>query len=144
MIDKKLSSAVADCRVAPSQSHPSSWIFPLSSRRAAHIAPFSNERISLHRLIDVRLKLFYIFMVMALIGKFFQHCRSESNTGVTHPRVMRNFITEHFIVLKGCAPSVTELFSRRNSIKIQLEETSGLSGLESGASELKLGKWFYC
>lgn len=65
---------------------------------------------------------------MALIGKFFQHCRSESNTGETHPRVMWNFITEHFIVLKGCAPSVTELFSRRILLKFNWKKPQDCLG----------------
>lgn len=58
-----------------------------------------------------------------------QNEKKETTRG-THPRIMWNFITEHFTVLKCCVPSVAELFNRRNSIKIQLRQTSELSGCE--------------
>lgn len=54
------------------------------------------------------------------ISSAYPHLRcifAETRSGTLTPRIIRNFITEHFTVLKRCAPSVTELFNGRNSIK---------------------------
>lgn len=85
-------------------------------------------------MIDAHMKLFYIFMViveMALIGKTFSACPYFfvcTELRVLTLNIMWNFITANFTVLKCCAPSVAELFNRRNSIKIERRQTSELSG----------------
>lgn len=58
---------------------------------------------------------------MAIIGKLLQTLAYPHFNdafickGWAHPRIMWNFITGNFTVLKYCAPSVTELFNRRKA-----------------------------